>query len=74
MYHDGKFETVIDNIKPLLIAQPKSVIFLNILGSSFSALKLFDRAIEAYEVALDCVVMPGEHIVVSIISVYPHCY
>lgn len=53
MYHEGKFETVIDNIKPLLIVQPKSVILLNILGSSLSALKLFDRAIEAYEIALD---------------------
>lgn len=53
MYHEGKFETVIDNIKPLLIAQPNSVILLNILGASLSALKLFDRAIEAYEIALE---------------------
>ena len=43
---------MLDDVKSLLIAQPRSVVLLNIMGSSLSALKLFDKAIEVYERAL----------------------
>ena len=52
IYYEGKFEVVLDDVKSLLIAQPRSVVLLNIMGSSLSALKLFDKAIEVYERAL----------------------
>ncbi len=53
LYQSGKYTLVAGKADTLLSMYPNSVTLLNILGASFSALKLFDRAIEIYSRALD---------------------
>ena len=53
LYQSGDYTLVVDKAETLLSTYPRSVTLLNIFGASFSALKLFDQAIEFYTRALD---------------------
>ena len=53
LYQSGKYTLVVGKGDRLLSMYPNSVTLLNIVGASFSALKLFDKAIEFYTRALD---------------------